>query len=120
MSKSVGSGVEWEHLCTNVSTRMLSEIHEVGWSVEVQLRYHIFNKCEEIQDVVLYFTLHVPQFTLCLPLVPAGHLKETMKACRNLGDTSPFCKHVLVNFVRTWRPVLSKYSLPVLLLLAQA
>lgn len=70
-----------------------------------------------MQDVVLYFTLHVPQFTLCLPLVPAGHLKETMKTCRNLGDTSAFCRHVLVNFVRTWTPVLSTYSLPVLLLL---
>lgn len=70
-----------------------------------------------MQDVVLYFTLHDPQFTLSLPLVPAGHLKETMKTCRNLEDTSAFCRHVLVNFVRTWMLVLSTYSLPVLLLL---
>lgn len=40
-----------------------------------------------MQDVVLYVTLHVPQFTLSLPHVPAGQLKETMKICRNLEDT---------------------------------
>lgn len=77
---------------------------------------HGFSKCK-MQDAVLYFTLHVPAFTLCLPLAPAGHFKETTKTCRNPGDTLPFCRRVLVNFVRTWTSVLTTYSLPVLLLL---